>query len=102
MMPNDALEKLKAIKNGEVKPIMTTISNGHIDANKVKSDAIAKAVALNCAAQLTEAYAHIIAATEMVKTMDEPQIKNWLKSMKQTEYSDNLKLLTGKDQDIPF
>lgn len=68
----------------------------------LKDAQIAKSVALNCAAQITEAYAHIIAATDMVKTMTEPQIKGWLKSLKQTEYAENLKVLTGDEPEIPF
>ena len=67
-------------------------SNGY----QAQKDAqIAKSVALNNAAILTQAYAHIIAATDMVKGMGEKEVKGWLKSMKISEYAENLKLLTG-------
>ena len=70
---------------------------------RLKNDRIARSCSLNCAAQTVEAYAHIIAATDMVKTMTNDQIKGWLKSMKQTEFAENLRWITGKnDEEIDF
>lgn len=98
----------KALFNGKPGPVPVAETlkqfqpKPEMDADKLKNDRIARCVALNCAAQITEAYAHIISATNMVKTMSEPEIKGWLKSLKQTEYADNLKVLTGEEPEIPF
>ena len=108
-MDNNQLEKLKALRSTvQAEPMLKTqpsASSGHSngDYQKHKDAQIAKSVALNNAATITAAYAHIIAATDMVKTMKESEIRGWLKSLKITELIENLKFLTGKESDeIPF
>ena len=108
-MDADKLAKLKALQgtspqqgqNGLKTPVQAV--SGHPgDYQSLKDRQIARSVALNNAAILTQAYAHIIAATDMVKGMGEKEVKGWLKSMKISEYAENLKLLTGEDAEIPF
>lgn len=109
-MPSEALEKLKALKGktfleapqpGQTEKRDT--DSAHMNPESVRSSQIARSVALNCAAQVTEAYAHVLAATDMAKPLDEALIKGWLKSFKATEYSANLKLLIDpEEEEIPF
>ena len=71
--------------------------------DRLKNDRIARSVALNCASQMVEAYSRILSVTDMAKTLKPEEIKGWLKSLKQTENSENLEWLTGeKDTEIPF
>lgn len=70
----------------------------------VKAERIARSVALNCASQVTEAFASVFHATDDCKLYTDDKIRGLLKSIKQAEFYDNLKLLgvEVKDEEIPF
>lgn len=108
-MDNDKFAKLRALPQvsppSAVKTNPSTVpghSNG-VSYQEVKDKAITKAVALNNACILTDAYARAMASTDALKGMSHDQVRGLLQSLKKSEFSDNWRLLTGKDdEEIPF
>ena len=111
ILTENTLQKLKALKT---KPIDTLSQKkeaspeepeiSYEDREKLKSRQIARACALNCAAEVTAAFARTLASTDMAKTFTVEQLNGLIKSIKATEYADNIKILSGDDseEEIPF
>jgi hypothetical protein len=68
---------------------------------QAKNETIGRSAALNNAAVMVAAYAHVIAATDMVKGMGEEEVRNWLTSMKTAELKENYKIL-GVEPELEF
>ena len=69
----------------------------------LKAMRIGRATAMNMAGASVEAFARVFASTESCKKYTEDKIQSLLRSIKQSEYQDNLNLLqVAGDDEIPF
>ena len=104
MMENN-IEKLRQLARSPMagKPQENGMAAANIET--VKAERIGRSVALNCASASVEAFGMVFASVDACKGYSADKIQNLLRSIKASEYADNLKLLGFEDdmkEEIPF
>lgn len=101
----DNLERLREIAKStpsKFQGVNNVPAGNTIEQNmRMKNEAIARACALNCAAQVTEGILRALISGEVFKNMSVDAIRNLTKTIKDSEYADNLKKL-GQSEGVPF
>ena len=95
-MASNSLDKLRALQSGGVSSPPA--------GEDIKAGRIARACALNNAAMLASAFAQVFAATDACKSYTAEKVETLLRSIKNSEYAENLELLgvVKNDSDLPF
>lgn len=100
----DIVSTVLASRVGKTNPAPTDSNKAIRENMDVKNHAIAKACALNNASLLTDAYVKGCIAVDAFKGLNEQEIRDWMRSMKDSEYNDNLAKLgiEFNESETPF